>query len=94
MHAARASYDARLPDLDSGEYRGLSDCVVCDVMVLDDGLRDLGVRVTALVQRAACECSDACRFCQLPANALSAASIYSGGAALYIFWCCSYLVYT
>jgi hypothetical protein len=26
--------------------------------LLDDGLRDLGVRVTALVQRAACECSD------------------------------------
>jgi hypothetical protein len=28
--------------------------------LLDDALRDLGVRVTALVQRAACECSDAC----------------------------------
>ncbi len=38
-----------------------------------DGLRDLGVRVTALVQRAACECSDACRCCQLPANALALA---------------------
>jgi hypothetical protein len=39
--------------------------------LLDDGLRDLGVRVPALVQRAACECSDACRCCQLPANALA-----------------------
>jgi hypothetical protein len=39
--------------------------------LLDDGLRDLDVRVTALVQRAACECSDACRCCQLPANALA-----------------------
>ncbi len=39
--------------------------------LLDDGLRDLGVRVTALVQRAAYECSDACRCCQLPANALA-----------------------
>ncbi len=38
---------------------------------LDDGLRTLGVRVTVLVQRAACECSDACRCCQLPANALA-----------------------
>jgi hypothetical protein len=50
--------------------------------LLDDGLRDLGVRVTALVQRAACECSDACRCCQLPANALCAASIYCGSGAL------------
>jgi hypothetical protein len=50
--------------------------------LLDDGLRDLGVRVTALVQRGACECSDACRCCQLPVNALCAASIYSGGGAL------------
>ncbi len=48
---------------------------------LDDGLRALGVRVTALVQRAACECSDACQCCQLPANALCAASRQSGGAA-------------
>ena len=39
--------------------------------VLDDGLRDLGVRVTALVQRAACDCRDACRCCELPANALA-----------------------
>ncbi len=39
-------------------------------LLLDDGLRDLGVRVTALVQRAACECSDACRCCE-PANALA-----------------------
>ncbi len=38
---------------------------------IDDGLRDLRVRVTALVQRAACECSDACRCCQLPATALA-----------------------
>ena len=38
--------------------------------LLDDGLRDLGVRVTDLVQRAACECSDACWCCELPANAL------------------------
>ena len=45
---------------------------------LDDGLRALGVRVTALVQRAACECSDACQCCQLPANALCATSIYAG----------------
>jgi hypothetical protein len=39
--------------------------------LLDDGLRDLGVRVTALVQRGACACSDACRCCQLPASALA-----------------------
>ena len=39
--------------------------------LLDDGLRDLRVSVTALVQRGACECSDACRCCQLPANALA-----------------------
>jgi hypothetical protein len=38
---------------------------------IDDGLRDLRVRVTALVQRAACECSDACRCCQLPGTALA-----------------------
>ncbi len=48
---------------------------------LDDGLRALRVMVTALVQRAACECSDACQCCQLPANALCAASRQSGGAA-------------
>ena len=46
------------------------------------GLRDVGVRVTALVQRAACECSDACRCCQLPANALCVASIYCCDGAL------------
>jgi hypothetical protein len=39
--------------------------------VLDDGLRDLGVRVTALVQRTACECSDASRCCKLPADVLA-----------------------
>ena len=39
--------------------------------LLDDGLRDLGVSVTALVQRGACACSDACRCCQLPAHALA-----------------------
>jgi hypothetical protein len=39
--------------------------------LLDDGLRDLVVRVTALVQRAACECSDTWRCCELPANALA-----------------------
>ena len=39
--------------------------------LLDDALRDLGVRVTVLVQRAACECSDACRCCERPANALA-----------------------
>jgi hypothetical protein len=38
---------------------------------IDDGLRDVGVRVTVLVQRAACECSDAWRCCQLPDNALA-----------------------
>ena len=38
--------------------------------LLDDGLRDLGVRVTDLVQRAASERSDACWCCELPANAL------------------------
>ena len=36
--------------------------------LLDDGLCGL-VRVTALVQRAACKC-DACWCCELPANAL------------------------
>ena len=61
----------------AGSVGGLLDCVVrCDGRLgigrlLDDGLRDLGVRVTALVQRAACECSDAWRCCQLPANALA-----------------------
>jgi hypothetical protein len=39
--------------------------------LLDDGLRALGVRVTALVQRGACECSDAWWCCQLPATALA-----------------------
>jgi hypothetical protein len=38
---------------------------------IDDSLRALGVRVTALVQRGACECSDACRFCQLSASSLA-----------------------
>jgi hypothetical protein len=32
---------------------------------------DLGVRVTALVQRAARQSPAACRSCQLPANALA-----------------------
>jgi len=39
--------------------------------LLDDAQRDLGVRVTALVQRAACECRDAWRCCELPANVLA-----------------------
>jgi hypothetical protein len=65
--------------VDSGKYRGLVR--LCGVMgwaggllyaprAHDDGLRDLGVRVTAVVQRGACECSDAWRCCQLPATAL------------------------
>ena len=37
---------------------------------LDDGLCDLGVSVTALVQRAACKCSDTCWCCELPASTL------------------------
>jgi hypothetical protein len=44
-------------------HRGI-DCL------LDDALSDLCVRVTALVQRAACKCSDACWCCELPANVL------------------------
>ena len=39
--------------------------------LLDDAQRDLGVSVTALVQRAACECSDACLCCELRVNALA-----------------------
>ncbi len=39
--------------------------------VLDDTQRDLGVRVTGLVQRAACECRDAWRCGELPASALA-----------------------
>ena len=52
-------------------------------ILLGDGLRDLGVRVTALAQRAACECSYACRCCQLPAKALALAldiMVVSGAA--------------
>ena len=51
------------------------------LLILDDGLRDLGVMKTALVQRGACECSDACRCCELPGTALCAASRCSGGGA-------------
>ena len=43
--------------------------------LLDDTQRDLGVIVTALVERAVCECTDACRVCELPGNAL-ALSVY------------------
>jgi hypothetical protein len=65
-----------------GQPEGRAEAISGGVgRLLDDGLRDLGVRVTALVQRAACECSDAWRCCQLPANALCAVSRYSGGAA-------------
>jgi hypothetical protein len=39
--------------------------------LLDDGLRDLRVRVAALLQRAACECIDACRCCQLSSKSLA-----------------------
>ena len=39
--------------------------------LFDDGLGDLGVRVTALVERAAWQSTAACRSCQLPANALA-----------------------
>jgi hypothetical protein len=52
-------------------------------ILLGDGLRDLGLRVTALAQRAACECSYACRCCQLPAKALALAldiMVVSGAA--------------
>jgi hypothetical protein len=48
---------------------------------LRDLLHDLRVRVTAVLQRGACECSDACCCCELPATALCAASRYSGGGA-------------
>jgi hypothetical protein len=64
-------------------------------LLLDDGLRDLGVRMTALVQRGACECSDACRCCQLPATALGAASRYSHQPfLLFYFYIYTYIYIT
>jgi hypothetical protein len=56
--------------------------------LLNDGLRDLGVRVTALVQRAAREYSDACRCCQLPADALAR----SAPLSLYARCLCRYIM--
>jgi hypothetical protein len=40
-------------------------------LVLDDTQRDMGVNVTALVQRAVYECTDACRCCELSGNTLA-----------------------
>ena len=99
MHAARASYGARLHNLVSvriaeeaarREYmlyapRGdeeagggpregqiaAEDSARGNRGLLDDGLGDLGVRVTALVQRAAWQSTAACRSCQLSVNALA-----------------------
>jgi hypothetical protein len=56
--------------------------------LLDDGLRALGVRVTELVQRDACECSDACRCCQLPANRM-----YQDFLLFYFYVCVMFMIY-
>jgi hypothetical protein len=39
--------------------------------LLDGTKCDLGLSVTALVERAVCGCNDACRCCELPGNAIA-----------------------